>query len=68
MGDVKTAEEHWVPTGPGYPCACGHDHHGRQLYRGNVRVAHVTLYRRCDKDDCGCTEWALRMIMEEMRA
>jgi len=51
---VKMVEERWIAVTPGYPCTCGHEHHGRQLYRNEVMSSLAPQYGFCDDETCDC--------------
>jgi hypothetical protein len=55
---TKMVKQEWVAvTGP-YPCRCGHDHHGRELYE-NGHLSHLApQYGLCDDPDCVCDSLA----------
>lgn len=52
---IRTVEEHWIAVTPGYPCECGHLHHGRQLAHGGLlEQCLAPQYNFCDNAVCGC--------------
>jgi hypothetical protein len=52
---TKTVKQHWAAvTGP-YDCACGHIHHGRQLYENGVLSRLAPQFSICDEATCPCS-------------
>jgi hypothetical protein len=51
---VRLVQEHWVAVTPGYPCKCGHTHHGRELFRDGHLMNMAPQYGFCDDAVCVC--------------
>jgi hypothetical protein len=51
---VRMVKEHWIAVTPGYPCKCGHLHHGRQLVREHRVTTMAPQYGFCDDEVCSC--------------
>jgi len=52
---TRMVMEHWIAVTPGYPCKCGHLHHGRELQRDGQMMNMAPQYGFCDDEICRCT-------------